>query len=154
MTDHDDSSLNRKAQEAANKYGITIPSAKSIAADKVYNAENLIDYEELHHISKAIAEARVSIFTLTTLGNKYDAKLAKAQATYERAWRREYVKSTAKTDTARKTEADIACEELEDEVIALKQAKNSIKSIMYALKMEMNSLQTLSSNARQQMNLH
>lgn len=148
-----DSDFVSRLEESANKYDISIPNVRSASFKKIYDYNQLIDFDEMESINKAIEGAMVALFQVSDRLGRYERLLAKAKTVHKRAWSREYVSSTQKTDNARKTEADINTETLEDDVIVYTQARDDLKRMSYDAKTLLQSLQTLSSNFRQQINL-
>lgn len=142
-----------KLEESAKKYDISIPNIRATSFKKIYDYNQLIDFQEMEAINKAIEGAMIALFKVSESLGRYDRLLTKAKTVHKRAWSREYVASTQKTDNARKTEADINTEDLEDDVIVYTQAREDLKRMANDTKTLLQSLQTLSSNFRQQMNL-
>lgn len=150
---HDEDFKKPSLDELSGRYDISLPDVKSVDFRKLYAYENAVDFETMEEVNRAIGEAKIALFEANNKLSRYEAKLAVAETGYKRAWRREYLSSGQKTDAARKTEADVNCEELEDEVIVHKQVREDLKRLAYALRIEMQSLQTVASNIRQQLNL-
>lgn len=143
----------QRLEDSAAKYEITVPKIRSISARKLYDPSQLVDFDDMTEINKSLHQAMVALSQVSDNIGRYDRLLSRAKTVYKRAWSREYIAATDKTDSARKNSADIATESLEDDVIVYTQAKEDLKRIAYDVKTMMQSLQTLSSNLRQQMNI-
>lgn len=144
-----DDAFNESLKETAEKYGITLPNVRSVNCERIYTPSQDVDYSTLDEINNSIVRARAALFYTTSQAARMDDKLAKAVSVHKKAWRREFLGATGKTEAARKAEADMACENLEDTVLVYGQAKNALRALGYALKLELQSLQTMSGNIRQ-----
>lgn len=133
---------------------ITIPDFRNIETNRFYDYENIIqDYESLESLGAAINAARLALFKVTDLINKYERRETKARDAYDKAYRRAYINSSEKTDAGRKIRADLLCEELEDKLIVAKQVKNELIRISSNLRAEMQTLDSIGHNMRQQLKL-
>lgn len=130
----------------------TVPSFSKIETSLWYDYESIImDYEDLQSLGKAVYDARIALFKITDLINRYERRETKARDTYNKAWRRAYIDSSEKTDASRKIRADLACEELEDELITNKQVKNELIRISGTMRLELQTLESIGHNLRQQL---
>lgn len=117
-----------------------------------YEAE-IIHYEDLEELNRVINLARTALYKTTEQINEYERLEQEKRLEYERAHRRAYLASTEKTETAKKTRADLYTEDLENEWIASKQAKNELGRIMNTIREDLRTLQGLSHNMRQQLKM-
>lgn len=130
------------------------PSLISWNTKNAYNyADNIADYEDLEDLGKAITQARIGLFKLNEKINEYERKEVIAKSNYERQLRRFYLESTAKTEAQKKARAELACEFLENDLLQIKQIKAEIIRYTGLLKSELETLNTVSNNLRQQMKM-
>lgn len=157
VNEQDANTMEQKTEESLSSsdtpLDFTIPDIKSVTFKKFYDYEAFSDFDDMLSVNKAIFYAKKGLFQVNAYLAHYEAKVNKAKTIYNRQWRREYLKSNQKTDTARKVNADMQCEELEDDVIVYEQLREDFKKLSYNLKIELQTLQTISSNIRQQMNI-
>lgn len=138
---------------------LTIPDIKNPKlatwnTQKAYDyANNIVDYENLEDVGKAITQARIGLFKINEKVNTYERKETVAKTQYDREYRRAYLNSTAKTEMQKKSRAELMCENLENEVIEYKQIKIELLRYSSLLRLELESLQTISNNLRQQMKM-
>lgn len=134
--------------------GYTVPSMKKMTVSQFYDYENqIVDYEDLKDLNEAISSARSALFQLTDQINKAERIETRAKTAYNRAWRRAYMSSSEKTDQGRKSRADLACEHLEDDLIVASQVKSELIRSCNSVRMELQTLQTVASNFRQQIKM-
>lgn len=115
--------------------------------------EQIVDYETLEELGTSINAARISLFKITDQINKYERLEKEAKTKYDRTWRREYVTSVEKTDALKRAHADISCEDIENNYIEYEQVKKELERLSYSLRLELQTLQTLGHNLRQQMKM-
>lgn len=131
-----------------------LPKFMSWDIIKLYDYENnIIDYEDLQRLDEAIKKTRLALFKATEKINSIERREKLAKTEYMRAYRREYLKSTEKTETAKKARAELKCEELENTWLVMDQVKNEVLRLSYTLKQELQILQTISNNMRQQLKI-
>lgn len=157
VNNQDINNMEKKVEESSansdTPLDFTVPDIKSVTFKKFYDYELFADFDDMISVNKAIFHAKKGLFQVNAYLAHYEAKVNKAKTIYNRQWRREYLKSNQKTDTARKVNADMQCEELEDDVIVFEQLREDFKKLSYNLKIELQTLQTISSNIRQQINI-
>lgn len=130
----------------------TIPKMKKISSSRFYKyEEQIVDHSDLLSLNNAINKARFALFELTDAINKYERLEKESKIMYEREWRREYLVSSEKTESARKARADLTCEHLEDDALVNAQVKNDLVRISYTVRIELQTLQTVANNLRQQL---
>lgn len=118
-----------------------------------YDYENEIeDYEALEDVTRSINSARLSLFKVTDEINECERRAAQYKLAYERAYRRYYLSSPEiKPDSARRMRAETKCEKFEDKLIVQEQLKSELTRIANALRLELQALQGIGNNVRQQM---
>lgn len=117
-----------------------------------YDAE-VVDYEHLRDVNRTINRARHALFKVVQQINEYERLEAEKKDLYDKKHRRAYLTSTERTDAARRARADLYTEDLENDWIACKQAKNELSRIANTLREDLRSLQGLSHNIRQQLKM-
>lgn len=127
------------------------PAMKNWRASKFYDYDNeIIDFENLEELNRTTNQARKALFKVTEAINKYEREEREHTTLYKRTWRREFLKSIAKTESERKARADLACEDLENSMIAAQQVKDELVRLSHALRIELQTLQAIGNNLRQQ----
>lgn len=112
---------------------------------------NIYDYESMDHVTHAINKARRALFEITNDLNTVEAQHSRAKITHDRAYRRSYLDHHAiKPDSARRMTAEMECEEHEDQVIVYEQRKNELSRLANSMRIELQALQAISNNIRQQ----
>lgn len=135
-----------------DRTSITLPKFKNWDASTVYNyEEEIVDYESLEKLNRTINQARLALFKTTESINKYDRLEKNAKLYYERARTRELLKSTAKTAEERRARADLMCEDLENDWLMQQQIREELVRLSHTLRLELQTLQGLGNNIRQQM---
>lgn len=150
MNDFDDSYENNA--DTYSRASISLPNFKDWSSKKVYDFENeIVDYESLEKLNRTINQARLALFKTTESINRYDRAEAAAKLNYERAHRREFLRSTAKTESEKRQRASLMCEDLENEWLMQQQIKEELIRLSHTLRLELQTLQALGNNIRQQM---
>lgn len=140
------------ASSPYDRTSITLPKFRSWSSSDVYDFENeIVDYESLEALNRTINQARLALFKTTESINKYDRLEKTAKLHYDRARTREILKSTAKTESERRARADLMCEDLENEWIMQQQIREELIRLSHTLRLELQTLQGLGNNIRQQM---
>lgn len=135
-----------------DRTSITLPKFRSWSSKKVYDFETeIVDYESLEDLNRTINQARLALFKTTDSINEYDRAEKTAKLQYDRARTRELLKSTAKTEGERRARADLMCEDLENEWIMQQQIKEELIRLSHTIRLELQTLQGLGNNLRQQM---
>lgn len=130
---------------------IILPKFKNWPTKKIYDFENeIMDYEGLEDLNKNINQARMALFKTTDLINKYEREEKEAKLLYDRRHRREFLASTAKTAAERTAKADLMCEDLENDHLMKQQMKDELQRLSHALRYELQTLQGIGNNLRQQ----
>lgn len=132
----------------------TLPNLQDWDTRQLYDhSKQIADYEDLHQLGMAITAARVALFSVTQKINVYERKEKEAKIKYDRAYRRAYLKSIEKTEAMKKMRAELACEELENDYIFAEQLKSELNRMAYSLRIELQTLQAIGNNLRQQMKM-
>lgn len=133
---------------------VTLPKFVNWRQKQVYDYEQFVsDYSDFEALDKAMTAARRALFIITDKINEYDRKSRGAKKSYERAYQSAYLESTEKTSEAKRFRAAIKCEDLENEWIMLDQLKEELTRTSFTLKSELNTLQTIAHNLRQQLKM-
>lgn len=133
---------------------VSMPDLIKWKASRFYDYENQIaDYESLDRLSDSVNAARIALFKITETINKYERLETEAKTRYDREWRRVYVLSNEKTDTARKNRADLMCEQYEDDMITNGQVKSELLRLSNSIRLELQTLQSIGNNLRQQLKM-
>lgn len=133
---------------------IVLPKFKAWKLKDAYDYESEInDYESIEDLNSTINQARLALFKTTETISKYEQLERLAKVEYERAHRRELLKSTAKTAEERRARADLMCEDLENELLLQSQIKDELIRFSHTLRLELQTLQTLGNNIRQQLRI-
>lgn len=119
--------------------------------DFYFLSDNVADYEELKGISKSIYHARKALFDVTNMLNEAEHKESIAKNTYDKKFRREMIKADGKTANDRKVRAEMACEDEWDEYYYSSMTKKELERVSQMLRAELQTLQVISNNVRQQM---
>lgn len=149
----DDESLEESSQ-GYDSVSVSLPKFTEWTASQIYNYNaQLVDYHSLEDLDKSIQAARRALFILTDKINEYERKEKEAKVAYERKYRREYLSSVEKTETAKRARAELKCEELENEWLTMEQLKSELVRMSFSMKSELQTLQTISNNLRQQLKM-
>lgn len=133
---------------------IILPEFTKWNSRKVYDFENIIsDYDSMEKLNHAITAARQALFKLNDGINKYEQEERAAKLAYDRAFRRAYLQSNEKTDSAKRSRAALKCEGLENAWITSDQIKNELVRMSFSMKSEIQILQTIANNLRQQLKM-
>lgn len=133
---------------------IELPELKTWSVSQIYDfSQQISDYETLSDLGAAINAARVALFRLTDKINEYERREKEAKMRYDRAYRRAYLASVEKTEAQKRLRAELACEELENEYVVAEQLKNELNRTAYTLRLELQTMQAIGNNLRQQMKM-
>jgi hypothetical protein len=133
---------------------IVLPNIKNWGVEKLYDYRSqIIDHESLEKLNASINAARLALFRVADELNKAERAERKAKVEYDREWRRAYLRTVGKTETIKKANADLQCEELENRYIEHEQMKNELSRLSFTLRTELQTLQTVGNNVRQQMKM-
>lgn len=140
------------SDEMGSNIDFQLPSFKNWKASRFYDYSNeIFDYGELEELNKAVNEARRALFEVTEAINTYERREKLARTKYSRSHRRIYLESVGKTEAEKKARADIKCEDLEDDVLVYEQVRIELTRLSNAIRLELQTLQSLGNNLRQQM---
>ena len=124
----------------------------AIELSEYYNP-SFVDFEDLKALGDAINKAREGLYKVTQEISVTERKLRTVEYKYSVAIRRAMASSTQKTATDRKIEAEIANEELELNVLKARVTFEQLKRVADLLRSELQTLQTISNNLRQQLKM-
>lgn len=117
----------------------------------VYDYKNFIhDYGDLEKVDQATTKARKALFILTAAMNEASRKVSLFKAKRDRTWKRAYIVSDQKTDTLKKMWADLEVEDIDDELLVQEQYLSELNRESNALRLELQALQAIGNNIRQQ----
>lgn len=154
MSDFDNDFPVEESVVESEATSFTMPRFKNWDSSRFYDHENtIVDYETIDDLNSAIKSARIALFELTNKINMYERAGKEAETAYKREWRRAYLKSSEKTESAKKIRADLLCEESENKMIAYNQVCGELTRMSNAMRLELQSLQGLGNNLRQQMKM-
>lgn len=144
--------MENDTESVYDRTSIKMPDFRRRKISSQYDYESaIVDYEDLDKLNSAINQALVALFKASESINYYSRLEIESKTKYDRAWRREYLKSTAKTDSEKKHRANLMCEDLENEWLVHHQTKEELTRFSHALRIELDTLQSLGNNMRQQM---
>lgn len=130
------------------------PSFFEWNSESFFDSENLIvDFTTFEEFDAAFQNSRRALFAVTDKINKAEREAKKAKVAYDRAWKRTFLESTEKTDAMKRARADIKCEELENEWLKWSQVAEELNRMAFALRTEINSMNTVANNLRAQLKL-
>lgn len=130
------------------------PKFVNWSVKQVYDyKEQIVDYEDLSSLGVATNAARMALFTITEKINKVERQEKAAKMAYDRAYRRAYITSVEKTEAAKRMRAELTCEGLENELVHFEQLKAELNRVGHTLRMELQALQSVGNNLRQQMKI-
>lgn len=139
-------------EQAADAY--SLPNLQNWSLAQVYDyAKQINDYETLSDLGNAINVARIALFRLTDRINKYERQERAAKVKYDRAYRRAYLGSSEKTEAQKRLRAELACEHLENAYIEAEQLRIELNRAANSLRLELQTLQAIGNNLRQQMKM-
>jgi hypothetical protein len=135
-----------------DRTSITLPKFQNWSSAQVYDYDTeIVDYETLEKLNSTIRQARLALFKTTESINKYDRLETTAKTNYDRAFRREFLTSTAKTEAEKRMRAALKCEDLENDWLVQQQIREELIRLSHTLRLELQALQGLGNNIRQQM---
>lgn len=142
------------SREASEVISYELPEFRNWSSKNFYDYEHeIVDYEDLEKLNQAIRSARLALFQITDKINSCERVERLAKTEYERKHRRAYLQSKQKTETAKKAMADLECEDLEDKAIVYEQLRQELTRMSNSIRLELQTLQTLGNNIRQQMKM-
>lgn len=130
---------------------ITLPTFKKLKMSHIYDPSNIADYTTMEELDQTLQNARKGLMLLTDKINEYERLERGCKVNLDRAWRREYLGSSEKTDASKKARASLKCEELENEWITNDQLKAELIRASYTMRQEIQALTTIANNLRQQL---
>lgn len=141
-----------EGEESIASVSLPVFKAPKIASDYDY-INNIYDYENLSELAEAINAARLALFKITEKLNEAERRGRRAKLEYERRWRRFYALSNARTEGGKRTDADTLSEDYEDKYLVYEQLAKELGRYANALRIELQTLQSVGNNTRQQMKM-
>lgn len=133
---------------------ITLPKFYNWNGKQIYDYDSQVaDYSSLEELGEAISKARRALFVLTDKINEYEREEKTSKLKYDREFRREFIKSSEKTDSAKRVRAALKCEGLENEWMKYEQLKTELTRMSNSIRLELQTLQTIANNLRQQLKI-
>jgi len=133
---------------------MNLPNFRVWKTSRYYDYDNQVtDYESLEELNSSIQQARLALFRVMDDINTFERHEKRAKAKYARQHRREYMSASGKTEALRKAQADLRCENLENDAFIYEQARLELTRLSNTLRLELQTLQTLGNNLRQQMKM-
>lgn len=141
--------------ENAARHKIELPPYVALNTRSFYDYKDQVaDYQSFEDLGSAITKARMALFVVTEKINANEREEKRAKTLYERAYRRSYLESMEKTEGAKKMRAALSNEELENQWLKYEQVVGELTRMSYALKSELQTLQTIANNLRQQLRIN
>lgn len=129
-----------------------LPDLRVWSTRQLYDySKQVNDYEDLMELGQAITAARVALFKVTEQINKVERDEKVHKLKYERLYRREFLSSMEKTEAMKRMRAELACEEVENELVVFEQLKVELNRVSNTLRLELQTLQAIGNNLRQQL---
>lgn len=133
---------------------VTLPNFYKWKVKGIYDYDKMIvDYENLEDLAKATNKARQALFIITDKLNEYERKEKLAKMEYDRHFRREYLTSSEKTESAKRARAELKCEELENTWQTYVQLNSELIRLSHSMRQELQMLQSIGNNLRQQLKI-
>lgn len=152
MSEFDNDDFSEVPVAESDVVSYTVPNIKKWKSSRFYDYETEIyDYEQIEQLNSAINAARKALFEITDKINDYERVEKISKTKYEREWRRAYLGSNEKTESAKKARSDLLCEELENNVIVYEQVRGELIRLSNSIRLELQTLQALGNNLRQQL---
>lgn len=129
-----------------------LPDLRVWSTRQLYDySKQVNDYKDLMELGQAITAARVALFKVTEQINKVERDEKVHKLKYERLYRREFLSSMEKTEAMKRMRAELACEEVENELVVFEQLKVELNRVSNTLRLELQTLQAIGNNLRQQL---
>lgn len=140
--------------ESYGKMSIELPTFKKWSQATYYDYQTqVVDYESLDHLNTSITAARLALFKVADMVNNYERLERESKLLYDRKYRRAYLASTEKTDTLKKARAELHCEDLENEWLMNEQVRIELVRMSNSLRIDLQTLQSIGNNLRQQLKM-
>lgn len=123
-----------------------------MALEQEYEPQ-FVDFETLEDLGRSINNARKAYFNLSKKFDKASRAYLSKEFIYSQAVRRSMVESKAGSVAAKKLEAEIENEHLELDMMKSKIVLDETRRALDLIRLELQTLQTVSNNVRQQLRL-
>jgi hypothetical protein len=131
---------------------VTLPKLTNWTISQIYDYNSsIIDYNTLNELDTTVNKARKALFLLTEKINEYERKEKAAKVRYDRAFRRALLSSSEKTESMKRARAELVCEDLENEWLTFDQLKSELNRTSFTMRLELQTLQAIGNNLRQQL---
>lgn len=149
---YDDDEL--EEESSLTGVSISLPKFYKWKVGAIYDYDGMIvDYENLDDLARATNKARRALFVITDKLNEYERKEKLSKLAYDREYRREYLTSSEKTESAKRARAELKCEELENEWQTYVQLNSELTRLSHSMRQELQILQSIGNNLRQQLKI-
>lgn len=130
---------------------ISVPEFEPVSFDE--DIENhLGGYQDLMDVELSQRQLLVELFRVTNDQNEEDRLFREARLVYDRNYKRNYLKlHDVKPDSVRRLQAELKCEDLEDEWIYHEQKRKELDRKAQTLRDALRSMMSSGNNLRQQM---
>lgn len=146
----DEETLENNSDDHAN-HSIKLPKFREKIDFYDYESE-IEDYEALEDVTSSTNAARLALFRVTEEINECERKVSQYKLAYDRAYRRYYLSlDSVKPDSVRRMRAEMKAEKFEDKLIVQEQFKSELSRLANSLRLELQALQGIGNNVRQQM---
>lgn len=122
-----------------------------VTADEDYVPDAEVDFAELSEINRMLNRCRARMFRTSAALKAAQRSYGEAQIAYDRAMRRHMVTLSGGTEASRRAMAEILCEDLENDVIVMRQVVEECKKRSLDVRDDLKAVENLAHNARAQM---
>lgn len=124
---------------------------EQVTADEGYVPDSEVDFAELSEINRMLNRCRARMFRTSAALKAAQRSYGEAQIAYDRAMRRHMVTLSGGTEASRRAMAEILCEDLENDVIVMRQVVEECKKRSLDVRDDLKAVENLAHNARAQM---
>ncbi len=137
-----------------DKDRLNIPDVPDWNRDNKFNYEDtFLDHTDFDNLNDKLINIGISLQNVNKKLAIHEKERAKIDVTYKRAYREALVNANPKTESLRKVYAEIACEDLELKKLYLDQIIGELTRVGFALRTELEIVQTVGHNIRREMTL-
>lgn len=115
--------------------------------------DTFLDSEDFENLNKELIKTGISLKNINKKLAYYEKQKAQYDVLYKRKYRQAFLNADTKTESHRKIYAEIECEDLELKIIYLDQMIKEITRASFALRTELEILETIGHNIRREMTL-
>lgn len=121
--------------------------------ESVESAGSFWDYQEISNINNTLIRTVMNLKEVNRQLTNYERERTEVELNYKHLYRSTLINSTAKTESAKKRVAEVACEDLEIQLFYLDEIIRELNRISSGLRIDLDILKTLSFNLRQEMKM-